>query len=151
MNNNNNNNIACPVDGVTVDENKVRVTAFCVVVLSACFLLTNSWPILVFLLIDFLARVLNLNNYSLLAIASGSVVKQAGAKPKPVARAPKKFAALVGLLFLSLTLIAFLITFILVAKLLASVVLVFASLEAFAGFCAGCYVYNWLKRIKVSK
>lgn len=142
------NTIICPVDRVLIDENRVRVTAFWVIIFVMAFLLTGSLLIIGFLTGDFLLRVLNLNKFSPLAFFSGLLIKQAGTKPKLVDRAPKRFAAAVGLVFLSLIAAAFLIRLILLAQVLTAILLLFASLEAFAGFCAGCYVYSWLNRFK---
>jgi len=144
-----NNNIICPTDRVFTDENRVRVTAFWVMILAAAFLLTGGLIIVVFLLVDFLLRVLNLNRFSPLALFGGLLIKQAGIKARLVDRAPKRFAAMIGLVFLILILALFIIKLNVLAQALTSVLLLFASLEAFSGFCAGCHVYSWLKRLKV--
>jgi len=75
-------------------------------------------------------------------------VKQAGLKSKPVDRAPKRFAAFVGLVFLAAILTATLTGFALTAKIIAGVLVVFAALESLLGFCAGCYVYALIGKFR---
>ena len=89
----------CPVDFISVNENKIRLVAFFVFVLAIVFLITNLWLIMAFLIVDFFLRAYNFGKYSLLGILSDAVVKQLKIKNKPTDRAPKRFAAGVGLIF----------------------------------------------------
>jgi hypothetical protein len=132
----------CPVDFVTINENKVRVIAFFVLTLAVVYLLTDLRLIMAFLVADFLLRAFNLGKYSLLGFLADAIIKQLKIKPKPVDRAPKRFAAIMGLVFtISILLLAFL-HFIVLANILTVILCCFATLESFAGFCAGCYVYS---------
>jgi magnesium-transporting ATPase (P-type) len=138
----------CPVDFVKVDENRVRVVAFFVVLLVLIYLI-NGNPVGISLLLgDFLLRAFNFNAYSPLAIIAGAVVKQLGLKNKPVDRAPKRFASFMGVAFLVFALISFFTQYILLSKVIAGTMIIFASLESFAGFCAGCHVYTLINRAK---
>ncbi|MGN6177958.1 MAG: DUF4395 domain-containing protein [Mucilaginibacter sp.] len=132
----------CPIDFITINENKVRVIAFFVLTLAIIYLFTGIWFIMAFLAIDFLLRVFNWGKFSLLAFLSDSVIKQLQIKAKPVDRAPKRFAAMVGLFFTTGILILGLLHFALLANISTIILCCFATLEAFAGFCAGCYVYS---------
>jgi hypothetical protein len=132
----------CPVDFVPINENKARLTAFFVLILAIYFLFTQLWLIMASLVFDFALRTFNLGKYSLLGFLSDAVIKQLKIKNKPVDRAPKRFAAGVGLVFVTAILLTVLFHFSLAAYLLTAVLCVFATLEAFAGFCAGCYVYT---------
>ncbi|MDO3625457.1 DUF4395 domain-containing protein [Mucilaginibacter sp. BT774] len=144
------NNVQCPVDFVSMNENKARVTAFFVLLLGGTFLITNSWVIMAFLVIDFLLRANNLGKYSLLAILSDVVIKQFNIKNKPTDRAPKRFAAGVGLLFTAGILILTLLNLTTAVLIVTSVLILFAFLEAFLGFCAGCRVYSMLNKLSNS-
>jgi hypothetical protein len=145
------NDLNCPVDHVTINENRARLVAFFVLILAAgCFIITN-WVISAVLLVDFTLRSFNLNIYSPLAIISGQLIKLFKIKNKPVDRAPKRFAAFIGMIFttvITLTLLAGLIT---TAKVATIILMIFAALESLAGFCAGCHVYSYLKRFKLIK
>ena len=57
----------CPVDFVTVNENKIRVIAFFVLILAIVYLFLGLWLIMAFLVVDFLLRTFNLGKFSLLA------------------------------------------------------------------------------------
>jgi len=132
----------CPVDFVTINENKARLTAFFVLVLSVVYLTISLWVIMAYLLFDFALRALNLGKYSLLGFLSDAVIKQLNIKNKPVDRAPKRFAAWVGFIFTLAILISFFSHLTIIAVSLAVVLSFFAFLESFFGFCAGCYVYS---------
>lgn len=91
--------INCPVDFVTTDENRARLVAFFVVLFTILFVIYHNLTVPALLTADFTTRVLNLNTYSPLALFSGLLLKQAVLKLKHVDRAPKRFAAIVGLFF----------------------------------------------------
>ena len=139
----------CPVDGVSVNENKVRIIAFFVLVIVVIFLLTGYLPLLIFLVYDFLVRTFNLGKYSLLALVADGAIGLLAIKAKPTGRAPKQFAAATGAVFVTLTLSAVLCGWPVLAASLGGVLVVFAFLEAFIGFCAGCYVYSLLQKLKL--
>lgn len=135
--------LQCPVDFVTINENKARVNAFFVLVLAIAFLATQVWAIFVVMAIDFVFRATNAGKYSPIAFLSDAVIRQLNIKHKPTDRGPKRFAAWVGFAFSVSILIATALQWVLVANVLAGVIVLFAFLEAFAGFCAGCYVYTF--------
>ncbi|MES2377571.1 MAG: DUF4395 domain-containing protein [Bacteroidota bacterium] len=146
-----NNDLECPVDFVPINENRARMVAFMVLVLaSVCFTTANS-TIASILLVDFTLRSFNLNKFSPLTIIAGLLIKLLQIKNKPVDRAPKRFAAFIGLSFMLMILLALLTGLITTAKVLLVVLMVFAALESLAGFCAGCYVYTYLKRFGLIK
>jgi len=140
------NDIQCPVDFVSINENKARLTAFFVFVLAVTFLATGLWLIPAFLTVDFLVRANNWGKFSLLAILSDAVIKQVKIKDKPTDRAPKRFAAGVGLVFAAGILVLSLFHLSTAAFIGMTVLVVFAFLESFIGFCAGCYVYSILNK-----
>jgi len=140
-------NLQCPVDFVPMNENKARITALFVLILGTVFLFTKWWIIIAFLVIDFLLRANNQGKYSLLAILSDIIINQFKIKNKPTDRAPKRFAAGVGLVFTIGILILTLLDLNIEVLIVTSVLLLFAFLESFAGFCAGCYVYSALNKL----
>ena len=140
-------NIQCPVDFVAINENKARLTAFFVLVFGTAFLATGLWVIIAFLIFDFFLRVNNWGKYSPLAILSDVLIRQLKIRNQPTDRAPKRFAAGVGLVFTIGILILTLLNLTIVTPIVTIVLLFFAFLESFVGFCAGCYVYNGLQRV----
>ncbi|MFD2147669.1 DUF4395 domain-containing protein [Mucilaginibacter antarcticus] len=145
------NNLDCPVDFVKVNENRVRLVATMVLTLAFICSITANWLIPAFLFIDFALRAFNLNTYSPLAIIAGMIIKLFDIKNKPVDRAPKRFAAFIGLGFMAMILLSLFGGFTTIAKVLLIIIMVFAALESLAGFCAGCYVYTYLKRLGLTK
>ena len=142
-----NSKLECPVDFVTVNENKVRTTAFLVMALTIGFMFTSWWPIIAFLAIDFFLRAFKWGQYSPLGFISDQLVKVLHIGVKPVDRAPKRFAAGVGLGFTVTMLVLLGIGFPITAGLLACVLIIFAFLESVLGFCAGCFVYTLGRKI----
>jgi hypothetical protein len=146
-----NNDLDCPVDFIPINENRARMVALLVLILVVLCFDTVNWLIAAFLFVDFTLRSFNLNAYSPLAIIARVLIKLLQIKNKPVDRAPKRFAAFIGLSFMLMILLALLTGFIITAKVLLVVLMVFAALESIAGFCAGCYVYTYLKRFGLIK
>lgn len=132
----------CPVDFVPINENKSRLTAFFVFALTIVYLLNGFWLIMAFLLIDFSLRAFNLGKYSLLGFISDAIIKQLKIKNKPVDRAPKRFAAGVGMVFSLAIIITGYVHQQTIVYALSGVLVFFAFLESFLGICAGCYIYS---------
>lgn len=138
-------NIECPVDFVTINENQARLAAFQTLLWMLLWFFTGYLVIPACLAIDFLLRAANYGKFSLLNIISGFLIRRLSISNRPVDRAPKRFAALTGFLFLMAIIVLSVFRLNMAADILASVILIFASLEAFARFCAGCQVYTLLK------
>ena len=141
--------ISCPVDHVKVNENKVRLIALCVLVLGVVYLLTRYWFIIAFLLFDFLVRVMNKPGFSLTARLADALIKILNIPNKSVDRGPKRFAAGMGLAFNVLILMVILLHLPVAAGWLTALLCVFAFLEAFTGFCVGCYLYTALQKLHI--
>jgi hypothetical protein len=127
--------IECPVDFVPVNENITRLNAAQTILLTVVWLFTATPVIAAALTIDFLLRATNYGRFSPINIVSGFLVKTFSIPVKPVDRAPKRFAAGVGFLFSFSILILSLFSYMLAAGVLAGILLLFASLEAFFAFC----------------
>ncbi|RKR84985.1 uncharacterized protein DUF4395 [Mucilaginibacter gracilis] len=139
------NEIDCPVDLVSVNENKVRLVALLVLTLGLVYLWNGWWGIIVLLVADFLLRSFKLNKYSVLALAADGLVKLFGVSAKPTDQAPKRFAARMGLAF---TIVILSLHFLqhTSAVVLTVALCLFAFLESFLGVCVGCYVYSYARR-----
>lgn len=134
--------VSCPVDHVKVNEYQVRVTAGMILLLGIAWILKAAPSILVFMALDFLLRSLNFGRYSVLNMVSRRIVQLFELGDKPVDRAPKKFAAMVGCGFSVLILLFSLTGLHSLAMISIAFLLAFAFLESFLSFCAGCYVYH---------
>lgn len=132
-----------------VNEKAARVVATGVVAITAFTLATGWWWLSALLALGFALRVAAGPRFSPLGrLAVGVVAPRLGA-PKMVAGAPKQFAQGVGLVFTVAATVALALGAPVVTVVLLSVLLVFASLEAFVGFCAGCFVFGQLIRLGV--
>jgi hypothetical protein len=131
------------------NESKVRLIAFFVLLLTGVYLLTASVWVPISLVIDFSFRSFNMGKFSPLSLLSDALIRTFKLPVKPVYLPPKRFAARIGLMFS----ISILVLHILDVNnlILCYVLAAFAALESLAGFCAGCYVYNFLQRYKRSE
>ena len=127
-------------------ENKIRLTAFLVFILTIIYIKTNFIFIPFFLLIDFAIRGFGFGKWSILGFLAEKIVSVFNLEQKPIYFPPKQFAAQVGFIF-SLTLLIFNLLEI-NSLIVSGILLICAGLEAFANFCVGCYVYNFYYQIK---
>jgi hypothetical protein len=133
-----------------VDEVSARLVATGVVLLGALALVTLHPVLLVLLAYGFVARVLTGPTLSPLGRLVTEVVRpRLPVSARPVPGPPKRFAQGVGAVFSTAVLALALGGADTAARTLLGVLLVFASLEAFAGFCMGCLVFGWLMRAGV--
>ncbi len=130
-----------------VNEVAARVVAGMVVVLSLAILLTGQWWLAFLLAYGFLARVATGPTLSPMGQLSTRLIAPRIAQPKLVPGPPKRFAQTVGLAC-SLTALAlhFVAGLSVAAGAVLAMLTVFAALESFLGFCAGCFVFNYLIR-----
>jgi hypothetical protein len=131
-----------------VPERVPRLVAFQVVVLGlAALILASVWPI-AFLSLDFAIRALVAPRYSLLVrVAQAIAGRLPGGAGRPVLYSPKRFAATLGFVFFTSSLVLHLVPGLeAVGRALAGMVVALASLEALAGVCAGCHIHALLIR-----
>lgn len=127
-----------PIDGVSV-----RVVAAEVVALNCAALLTGQLWVLPVVAADFSARALAGPRFSPLATIGRELVRpRLGVEPRPVAGPPKRFAATVGAALMTAASVLAATGHRRQAQVVAGAVVGFASLEAFAGICVGCKVFN---------
>ena len=137
-----------------INEVAARLVAIGVLVLSSVvlfLLIDKNNYVLIFLSIliyGFLARVSSGPKISPLALfVTKLIVPRLNFKEKLVPGPPKRFAQGIGLIFSLFTAITFVINLNSISILLISILILFAALEAFIGFCAGCKVFKLLMNI----
>ena len=140
--------VECPVNFVPINENKVRIIALQVFIISTLYVITAWAPLIVFLLIDFFARGFGFYKFSILTQVASGVVSMFTIRNKPIDQAPKQFAARIGIV-LSLVILIFHSGFPLTAMTFGVMFLSFSFLECFIGFCAGCYLYSFSKKFSL--
>ena len=137
-----------------INEVAARLVAIGVLVLSSVvlfLLIDKNNYVLIFLSIliyGFLARVSSGPKISPLALfVTKLLVPRLNFKEKLVPGPPKRFAQGIGLIFSLFTAITFVVNLNSISIILISILILFAALEAFIGFCAGCKVFKLLMNI----
>ena len=130
-----------------VNEVAARLVAGMVVILCLTIFLSGQAWLMFVLFYGFLARVTTGPTLSPMGLLASKVIAPRIAKSVLVPGPPKRFAQSVGLVFSTTALV---LHFVAGLPALATAFLialtVFASLEAFLGFCAGCFVFEYLMR-----
>ncbi len=134
-----------------VNEYAARLVAAMVVFMTLTFQISGNEFLLVFIAYGFIARTATGPTLSPIGlIATRGLVPLFGNPTKLVPGPPKRFAQLIGLVLSSSALITyFAFDSITLTRYLIGTLGFFASLEAFLGFCAGCYVFGWLMRFGI--
>ena len=129
-----------------VNEYAARTTAALVVMLAVVTAVTGSVWGLVAIAVGFWLRLLFGPRISPLAVLSVKVITPRLGKVKLVPGPPKRFAQGIGAAVSTAALLLFASGMGLGAWLLLGILVVAASLEAFAGFCLGCTIFGFLQR-----
>lgn len=129
-----------------VNEYSARITAALVVLLSVATLLTGfGWGLAV-IAVGFWLRVLFGPRVSPFAVLSVKVLTPLLGKKRLVPGPPKRFAQGIGAAMSTAAAILLAAGLAPAAWILLVVLIVAASLEAFAGFCLGCAIFGLLQR-----
>lgn len=128
----------------------VRAVAGQVLVLTLVGIYFNQPWVVLFITIDFAARMLNKSKFSaLVQVARHYVVPVFNLSHIPTNLKAKQFAAGIGFMMTIVVLGLYTAQEVLLAQSLLGVLAVFAFLESFFGFCAGCKIYNLLIRLRI--
>ncbi|MCI0778538.1 MAG: DUF4395 domain-containing protein [Chloroflexi bacterium] len=131
-----------------VNEYAARSVAAMVFVLAVVIIVADVRWLLFVLAYGFLARVLTGPKLSPMGLLATRVIApKLIRRSKLTAGPPKQFAQTIGLAF-SVTALVLVYGFGLVGAAygVLGVLVLFAGLEAFVGFCAGCFVFGYLMR-----
>jgi len=129
-----------------VNEYAARTTAALVVLLAVVTAVTGSLWGLVAIAVGFWLRLLFGPRISPLAVLSVKVITPRLGKVRLVPGPPKRFAQGIGAAVSTTALLLLASGMGLAAWLLLGILVVAASLEAFAGFCLGCTIFGFLQR-----
>jgi hypothetical protein len=134
-----------------VNEIAARLVAGMVFVLTISTIVTMEPWLLFFLAYGFLARVATGPTLSPMGILSTKIILPMIGNPnRAVPGPPKRFAQSIGLVFsVAAFILAIPFDLVLVARSVLSILAVFAALESFVGFCAGCFVFNRLIQLGI--
>ena len=133
-----------------VNEKAARVVAAGVAGLAGLTRATQWWWLAAVLAAGFALRVAGGPRFSPLGRLAVHVIAPRFGRPRLVPGPPKRFAQAVGLVTSTVAALAALgFGATTVASVLLGVLVVFATLEATVGFCAGCWAFGHLMRLGV--
>lgn len=135
----------CPISPEVVDDQATRIGAALTILIVIAGLWQGRFWIPLLLAVDFGLRSRGWSSFSPIAQASKALRKATGLQPRPINAGPKRFAALIGVIFSLGIAIAQSLHDPKVALALGSVLIFCAALEAFLGFCLGCKVYGFFQ------
>lgn len=140
---------SCPISLKSVDANLVRINSVYITLVFSLFLLTQELPIILFLVIDFITRVLIKKKYSLLFIISKLTQEKLHIQKNIVDEAPKKLASFFGLAFVIIIAFASLLHLHAFAYIVSAILLACLLLEVIFSYCLGCEIYHLYKKFSL--
>lgn len=140
--------VDCPVNFKPVNENKVRITAGFIFLLSFAYFIYPHWIISLLLVIDFCFRSFNLSRYSYLGWAADKIISTFSISSKPIDSGAKEFSARLGFIIADLLFIVSVLGIHPIDYCLVSLLLLFSFLESVFNFCAGCHIYTFYKNFQ---
>ncbi len=140
--------LECPFSPKTVNETAVRLVALFTLTLSLVGIFSSLQWVALFLCFDFFIRGFTDRPFSLLRLLAKTLAKTLHLKPKMINAGPKIFAAKIGFFFTAIIALTAFMGLGLVATLLAALLILLASLEAFFKICVGCHLYSALQTLK---
>ena len=126
-----------------VDDVSVRIVAGVVLAFALLALGTGWWWLFAVLAVDFWLRLASGPRFSPVAHLVLDVIRpRVQAAPRETAGAPKRFATGMGAVVTTAIAVLFATGLTTGAYVLVAALLLFASLEAFFGFCVGCKMFE---------
>jgi hypothetical protein len=135
-------NLVCPMSSQSIDKRASRVSASMTAVLLAAFAVTGFWPIMAYVVVDYMVRVFTSRQAPTSWVAS-QVLRTIGVQPVLGNKGPKIFAWRVGLMMALMAYFLFALSpmaAIIVAVALAG----FNVLDGVFNFCVGCIIYTYV-------
>ncbi len=140
--------LECPFSPKTANERVVRLTAFLTILLMLTGLFSRLQWIALLLCFDFFIRGFTDRPFSPLRRAAKALATLLHLKPEMINAGPKIFAAKIGFFFTAIITLTAFMGLDLVSTILASILILLASLEAFFKICVGCHLYSALQTLK---
>jgi len=134
-------NLVCPISFVRIDRNVVRTNGLITTLLLVAYVLTGSPFIIVPVALDYVFRAMMTGPTSPMTHLARWVARSLRVPPRTTDKAPKVFAARIGLCFSMGGAITHFVAPS-VAPYLAGTLAFFAMLESVFDFCFGCVVYS---------
>ena len=132
----------CPIGGEMIDQSAARLNGLITVTVLVAAVVTPYHWLLAYLVFDFGIKVFVSFRYSPSCRMASALADALHQEKRPTDSAPKRLAAIIALVMslLALAVAPYAVAY----YAIVLTFLFFASLEAFAGFCVGCYLYTLL-------
>lgn len=131
----------CPISDRKINEAAARISAIMGFGLMLAFTYTQNIIIVIFLAVDFLFRATGNTRFSLIGLASGSLVRYLPFEDRFINAGPKLFSAQIGFVITGLILLASLISLSVFSYTLVAILALFSFLEGVFGMCVACKIY----------
>jgi len=140
--------IVCPVSAERLNKRACRVGAIFNAALLVLFFVTSWWPVIAFVVLDYVVRVFTSRTAPIAILANG-IVRALRISPVPMDKAPKVFAWRIGFLLAAAT-AAVLPFSIAASRYIAFALAAFNILDGVCNVCVGCVIYTYfiLPRIR---
>ena len=130
------------MSGERLNKRACRLGATLNAALLTSFFLTRWWPLMAFVLLDYVVRVFTRRTAPIGLLANG-ILRMLRISPVPADKAPKVFAWRIGFLMAVVATVA--LPFSLTASAYIALTLAaFNVLDGICNFCVGCIIYTYL-------
>lgn len=136
--------IVCPMSDQRVNEQVTRINASLTIFLVVLAFAVNSLFLMVFLALDFFIRAFTTLKYSPLSYLGTQLASAMNLRVKLTDKAPKTFAARLGLLMATSIAVLYGFNLQIAANIVASGLVFFAGLEFVCAICVGCIIYTYV-------
>lgn len=133
--------IVCPVSSERLNKRACRVGATLTAAMLALFFVTHWWPVLAFVVLDYVVRVFTSRPAPIAMLANG-ILRALRVSAVPMDKAPKIFAWRVGFL-LAVAAASALPFSMAVSAALALTLAAFNVLDGICNVCVGCIIYTY--------
>ena len=133
----------CPISERTINENVSRLNALFTMVLGIFFLISGSFWFLLAMLVDFSFRLVSEGKLSPIIKLNSLLLENFKIKTVIINAGPKIFAARIGWLLSTFSLVLLLLNMPVTALFTASILVFFSFLESVFGFCVACKIYPY--------
>jgi len=137
-------NLICPISDQRVNEKVTRLNALFTIGIIVLAHSLNSTFLLVFLMTDFFIRAFTDIKFSPVSFLSHYLSHAVGLQTKLIDKAPKIFAARLGLLLTAVIFALFVLDLKQASVIVSGILVIFAGLEFLFAFCAGCLIFSYV-------
>ncbi len=142
---------SCPITYEKIDENVIRLQAGIISILGILYIFSMNSFILGILFYDFLVRILGYKKISPSVILATFFANRLSLSKRVVDAGPKKFAANIGLVFISTATLLHLLNYVQLSVYTVVILTFFASLESLFCLCVACKIYPLWRKIVYSE